>query len=86
MGRRQVRPTNGEGAREDVEKLGGALHLHPGERGPHLVLLPRRLQLVGEQIVVLRQQGDQHRQPVEDQQEAFGQRSLVWPENTQQHG
>lgn len=84
MGRRQVKPTNGEGAREDVEKRGGALH--PGERGPHLVLLPHRLQLVGEQIVVLRQQGDHRRQPVEDQQQAFGQRSLVWPENTQQHG
>lgn len=78
-----MKPPNGEGAREDAEMLGGALH--PGERWPHLVLLPHRLQLVGEQIVVLRQQGDQHRQPVEDQQEAFGQGGLVWPGNTQQH-
>lgn len=50
--------------------------------GSYLVLLPDRLQVVREQILVLWQQGEEHSQPVEDQQKAFGQRSLVWPENT----
>lgn len=41
------------------------------------------LQVVHEQLLVLWQQGEHHCQPIEDQQEAFGQRSLVWEQNTQ---
>lgn len=49
---------------------------------PYLVVLRCRLQVVHEQLLVLWQQGEHHCQPIEDQQEAFGQRSLVWKRNT----
>lgn len=49
---------------------------------PYLVVLRCRLQVVHEQLLVLWQQGEHHCQPIEDQQEAFGQGSLVWKRNT----
>lgn len=52
------------------------------EPSPYLVVLRCRLQVVDEQLLVLWQQGEHHCQPIEDQQEAFGQRSLVCKPNT----
>lgn len=49
---------------------------------PYLMILRYRLQIVHEQLLVLWQQGEHHCQPIEDQQEAFGQRCLVWKRNT----
>lgn len=46
------------------------------------MILRYRLQIVPEQLLVLWQQGEHHCQPIEDQQEAFGQGSLVWKQNT----
>lgn len=46
------------------------------------MVLRYRLQVVHEQLLVLWQQVEHHRQPIEDQQEAFRQRSLVWKRNT----
>lgn len=50
---------------------------------PYLVLLCNSLEVVHEQILVLWQQGEHHSQPIENQQEAFRQRSLVCPRHAQ---
>lgn len=44
----------------------------------NLVLPSVGLQIVNEQLLVLWQQGEHHRQPIEYQQETFTQRGLVW--------
>lgn len=46
------------------------------------MLLCDSLQVVHEQILVLWQQGEHHSQPIENQQEAFGQRSLICATHT----
>lgn len=49
----------------------------------HLVLLRDSLEVVQEQVLVLWQQGEHHSQPIENQQEAFRQGSLVCAQHTQ---
>lgn len=49
------------------------------------MLLGDSLQVVHEQFLVLWQEGEHHSQPIEDQQEAFRQRSLVCTQHTHTH-
>lgn len=49
----------------------------------YLVLLYDSLDVVHEHFLVLWQQGQHHSQPIENQQETFGQWSLVCPKHTQ---